>query len=288
MGLRHAFIGLIPFALVALTQFYRSTTVLKLERKAVPAAGLPKAARAGPAPWDGAAAEDAAASNATARTLQDRRGLSAMTAPSRQADSTAAPAAAAATSNCPADRKPYHTLLTATAQTYQQWQCRVMYFHWKKQRDADPKGACTEMTGFTRLVASAGGRPDGLEKEVPSAFVKEYTGQEASRFHGYRVVNRPYSVVQFLKTAAWRALLTLTPTLPLTLTQTLTLALTLTRNPYSGPSPSPSPSPSPEPSRTRGRRRAIPEQYVYIAETDHLLMHAPPSADARTAPGPRT
>ena len=173
MGLRHAFIGLIPFALVALTQFYRSTTVLKLERKAVPAAGLPKAARAGPAPWDGAAAEDAAASNATARTLQDRRGLSAMTAPSRQADSTAA--AATATSSCPADRKPYHTLLTATAQTYQQWQCRVMYFHWKKQRDADPKGACTEMTGFTRLVASAGGRPDGLEKEVPSACVKEYT-----------------------------------------------------------------------------------------------------------------
>ena len=34
--------------------------------------------------------------------------------------------------------------------------------------------------------------------------------------------------MQFLKTAAWRALLTLTPTLPLTLTQTLTLALTLT------------------------------------------------------------
>lgn len=156
-----------------------------------------------------------------------------MAAPSRQADSTAAPAAAAATSNCPADRKPYHTLLTATAQTYQQWQCRVMYFHWKKQRDADPKGACTEMTGFTRLVASAGGRPDGLEKEVPSAFVKEYTGQEASRFHGYRVVNRPYSVVQFLKTAAWRA---------------------------------------------------IPEQYVYIAETDHLLMHALPNLASRGSP----
>ena len=87
-----------------------------------------------------------------------------------------------------------------------------MYFHWKKQRDADPKGACTEMTGFTRLVASAGGRPDGLESEVPSAFVKEYTGQEAAKFRGYRVVNRPYSVVQFLKSAAWRALLTLTLT----------------------------------------------------------------------------
>jgi len=151
-----------------------------------------------------------------------------------------------------------------------------MYFHWKKQRDADPKGACTEMTGFTRLVASAGGRPDGLEGEVPSAFVKEYTGQEASKFHGYRVVNRPYSVVQFLKSAAWRALLT------------LTLTLTLTLNPYSRPSPSPSPhptpSPHPHPHPHPHPRRAIPEEYVYIAETDHLLMHALPNLASRGSP----
>ena len=53
-----------------------------------------------------------------------------------------------------------------------------------------------------------------LEEAAPSAFVKEYTGQEANKFHGYRVVNRPYSVVQFLKSAAWRALLTLTLTNP--------------------------------------------------------------------------
>ena len=30
-----------------------------------------------------------------------------------------------AVTSCPASRKPYHTLLTATAQVYQQWQCRV-------------------------------------------------------------------------------------------------------------------------------------------------------------------
>eukprot|EP00908_Phaeocystis_cordata_P011790 Transcript_22745.p1 GENE.Transcript_22745~~Transcript_22745.p1 ORF type:complete len:563 (+),score=217.62 Transcript_22745:349-2037(+) len=137
------------------------------------------------------------------------------------AASTASPTAA-----CAETRKPFHVLLTATAQTYQQWQCRVMYFHWRKQRDADPLGACTEMTGFTRLVASAGGRPDGLENEIPSAFVREYSGAEAAKFHGYRVVNRPYSVVQFLQTAAWKA---------------------------------------------------IPEKYVYIAETDHVLMHVLPN-----------
>jgi len=133
---------------------------------------------------------------------------------------------------CPG-RKAYHTILTATAQVYQQWQCRVMYFHWKKQRDNDPKGACTELTGFTRLVASAGGRPDGLEGEVPSYFVKEYTGQEAAKFHGYRVVNRPYSVVQFLTTQAWRD---------------------------------------------------IAEDYVYIAETDHVLMHPLPNKATRGSP----
>ncbi|KAJ1624630.1 hypothetical protein T492DRAFT_263793 [Pavlovales sp. CCMP2436] len=64
------------------------------------------------------------------------------------------------------EHHPYHTILTATGQIYQQWQCRVMYKHWQKQRDLDPKGACTELTGFTRLVASVGARSDGVEEEV--------------------------------------------------------------------------------------------------------------------------
>ena len=52
--LRGALIGVMPFALVALIQFYRSTLLFKPDRIVGPAAGLPKAARAGPAPWDGA------------------------------------------------------------------------------------------------------------------------------------------------------------------------------------------------------------------------------------------
>jgi hypothetical protein len=138
-----------------------------------------------------------------------------------------------AAGGCPAGRKPYHTLLTATGQVYQQWQCRIMYYHWKKQRDADPAGKCTELTGFTRLVASNGGRPDGLEKEIPSYFATEYNGAELSRFHGYRVINRPYSVVQYLKSAAWRA---------------------------------------------------VAEEYVYIAETDHVMMHPLPNKAAEGSP----
>ena len=108
------------------------------------------------------------------------------------------------TSSCPASRKPFHTLLTATAQVYQQWQCRVMYFQWKKIRAADPAGPCTEMTGFTRLVARGNADADGLENEIPSYFVKEYTQRDYARFHGYRVINRPYSVVQFLQSAYYK------------------------------------------------------------------------------------
>jgi hypothetical protein len=116
---------------------------------------------------------------------------------------TAAATASAEPAAC-VGRKPYHVILTATSQVYQQWQCRVMYRHWLKQKALDPKGACTEMTGFTRLVASAGGRADGVEDEVPTLFVLEYTPEELNRFHGYRVINRPYSIVQLLKLPYWR------------------------------------------------------------------------------------
>jgi hypothetical protein len=137
-------------------------------------------------------------------------------------------AAAAPVSGCSPDRKPFHTVLTATAQVYQQWQCRVMYFQWKKQRRNDPVGTrCTEMTGFTRLVAHGNGEPDGLEGEIPSYFVNEYSSQDYQRFHGYRVINRPYSVVQFLKSDYYK--------------------------------------------------NKIAEDYVFIAETDHILTQPLPN-----------
>ena len=44
---------------------------------------------------------------------------------------------------CPPGRRPFHTLLTAQGTIYNQWQARIMYHHWKKQRAAD--GPCTEM-----------------------------------------------------------------------------------------------------------------------------------------------
>ena len=136
---------------------------------------------------------------------------------------TAAAAAVKDDRACPG-RRPYHTLLTTQATTYQQWQSRIMYFHFDKQRKLD--GPCTPMGGFTRLVASEGGAPDGLEVEMPSVFVKQYTTAEIARYGHFGVLNRPYSVVQWID---------------------------------------------------RGGMAKLAEPYVYIAETDHVLMRPLPN-----------
>lgn len=137
------------------------------------------------------------------------------------------------TTACPG-RRPYHTILTATAHTSQQWQSRIMYYHWQKQRAMDPAGACTEMAGFTRLVAHGNGTPDGLERAIPSFFVREYSALERARFKGYVVMNRPYSVVQLLASRYWRT--------------------------------------------------AVRAEYVYMAETDHILMDVLPNRARRSSP----
>jgi len=152
----------------------------------------------------------------------------AVTVSEKPAAKTAAPkaasAAAAARGGCPADLEPFHTVLTAQATTYQAWQSRIMYHHWKKQAAA--AGPCGEMSGFTRLVASDGGLPDDLEKEMPSVFVKAMTTEELAAHGHFGVLNRPVSVLQFVQTPEFAS---------------------------------------------------IAEGYVYIAETDHVLMKPLPN-----------
>lgn len=98
--------------------------------------------------------------------------------------------------NCP-NRRPFHALLTAQSSPYQQWQARIMYFHWKKQAAA--AGPCGEMGGFTRLCATEGGKPDGLENEIPTVFTKQLSQEIiASHFH-FGVLNRPESVRQLFE-----------------------------------------------------------------------------------------
>jgi hypothetical protein len=105
-------------------------------------------------------------------------------------------------STCPT-RSPYHTLLTAQSTTYQHWQSRIMYYHWKKQRAAD--GPCTDMTGFTRLAAGKGGAPDGLEALIPTIFIEQLPDEVIRTHFHFGVLNRPHSVKVLLQTPALAA-----------------------------------------------------------------------------------
>ena len=155
-------------------------------RGAVVAAPAVAAAAATPAP---VAAASSAAASAVAPTVAP-----ATAAPSTTTAVKAPPAKADA--NCP-NRRPYHTLLTGQGTTYNGWQSRIMYFHWKKQAAAD--GPCTDMTGFTRICASKDGLPDGLENDIPSVFLRQLTSAELAKYGHFGVLNRPHSVVEFLK-----------------------------------------------------------------------------------------
>jgi len=115
---------------------------------------------------------------------------------------------------CPAERRPFHTILTAQASLYQEWQTKIFYYHFRKAQRLG--GRCTEMVGFTRLLA---GKADGLMKAMPTVVVKE-AGFDKTR--GFMVINRPWTMLNFLQMKEWR--------------------------------------------------ERIVEDYVYIAETDHLLL----------------
>ena len=86
---------------------------------------------------------------------------------------------------CPPGRRPYHTILTAQASTYQRWQTLIFYHHFRKVQTLQP---CTEMTGFTRLLASNGGGPDDLMDYMPTVTVSQL-GFDKTR--GFQVMNRP-------------------------------------------------------------------------------------------------
>uniref|UniRef100_A0A0E0C0L0 Hydroxyproline O-arabinosyltransferase-like domain-containing protein n=1 Tax=Oryza meridionalis TaxID=40149 RepID=A0A0E0C0L0_9ORYZ len=90
-------------------------------------------------------------------------------------------------------RRPFHVALTATDAAYSRWQCRVMYY-WYKRMQARPEGA--DMGGFTRVLHS--GKPDALMDEIPTFVVDPLP---AGKDHGYVVLNRPWAFVQWLEKA---------------------------------------------------------------------------------------
>jgi len=85
----------------------------------------------------------------------------------------------------------YHVLLTANNAKYVAWQSRIMYYHYKKVKAANPDSA---MGGFTRVLHS--GAPDNLMDEIPTVVVNPLPrGMD----QGYVVLNRPNAFVQFLR-----------------------------------------------------------------------------------------
>lgn len=63
-------------------------------------------------------------------------------------------------------RQAFHVALTATDAPYSKWQCRIMYYWYKKMKDR--KGS--EMGGFTRVLHS--GSADDLMEEIPTFVVE--------------------------------------------------------------------------------------------------------------------
>lgn len=59
----------------------------------------------------------------------------------------------------------FHVALTATDAPYSKWQCRVMYYWYKKMKDMPG----SDMGGFTRVLHS--GKSDNLMEEIPTFVV---------------------------------------------------------------------------------------------------------------------
>ena len=59
-------------------------------------------------------------------------------------------------------KRLFHTAVTASDSVYNTWQCRVMYYWFKKFKD----GPNSEMGGFTRILHS--GKPDKFMQEIPT------------------------------------------------------------------------------------------------------------------------
>ena len=65
---------------------------------------------------------------------------------------------------------------------------RRFYYHFRKAQAANP---CTEMTGFTRLLASSAGNRDALSDHMPTVTVPQL-GHDKTR--GFMVINRPWTM----------------------------------------------------------------------------------------------
>ena len=159
----------------------------------------------------------------------------------------ATPVSTASTSaNCPASRRPYHVLLTASSGSYQTWQTRLFYYHYVRMKSL--AGPCSEVGGFTRLLTQPSGTPrDDLASEMRTIVVTELNAKETL---GFVVLNRPHSV-RTRQLKLWTC-----PTVAV-LTRSLVCAQVLV-------------------ALQRGDLK-WDEDYVLITETDHLMLKPMPN-----------
>ncbi|XVF89363.1 hypothetical protein PTKIN_Ptkin19aG0124400 [Pterospermum kingtungense] len=91
-----------------------------------------------------------------------------------------------------AKKRLFHTAVTASDSVYNTWQCRVMYYWFKKHKNGPNSG----MGGFTRILHS--GKPDKYMDEIPTFIAQPLP---AGMDQGYIVLNRPWAFVQWLQKA---------------------------------------------------------------------------------------
>ena len=124
---------------------------------------------------------------------------------------------------CTRTRRPYHVVMTAASGLYQEWQSRIAYYHYRKQKALHP---CSDLGGFTRLFNNVNARPDALVDEMPTLLVSQLGhGSCAECDRGFIVMNRPWGVVQLVESEHFRS--------------------------------------------------KIAEEYIFVIETDHMIMSPP-------------
>ena len=129
----------------------------------------------------------------TRRAKRTERKLEKLLAATPTAKNKALATPTADSSSCPPGRRPYHFLLTASNGAYQQWQTRILYYHYVRLRREQP---CSDMGGFTRLLTTPGAKPDDLMNEIRTVVVEELNEQQTM---GFVVLNRPNSVLKALE-----------------------------------------------------------------------------------------
>ncbi|KAE9599399.1 hypothetical protein Lal_00039406 [Lupinus albus] len=88
----------------------------------------------------------------------------------------------------------FHTAVTSSDSVYNTWQCRIMYYWFKKFKDNNNNNLESGMGGFTRILHS--GQPDQFMDEIPT-FVANPLPPGTDQ--GYIVLNRPWAFVQWLQ-----------------------------------------------------------------------------------------